>query len=847
MTRYISCFFLLPLLFAVAEGRELSHSVMADNLKVALAPIQLNAASPHVVIPRVARTLLDDSSLLPFKRLTANDAALKQKTDGWLQASGIRFQKNLGQIIDTEGRTRSDIKYTSDVSATRLYFTHSGISTVFMKREGDQSGPRDFRDKEANAVMHTYRMDVEFVECNPDALIIAEDEVPGVNNFYYAYCPDGLLGVNEYHKLTYKNLWNNIDAVFYSVDGKYKYDFLVYPGGDPSSIQLRYEGAQKITMDREGAIHVETPLGSIVDHAPITYQHPESPITSTWQVEGSIVSFAVGKYDSTKPLIIDPWATYYGGSNNNYGFGIATDGSGNVIIDGETWSTGFPIQNAHQDSSGGDWDAFVVKFNSSGLLQWATYYGGSGWESCRLHGIATDGSGNVVMCGTTLSTDFPILPQQGSNAGGQDAFVVKFNGNGVRQWAKYYGGNDDDIATSIAVDGGGNVVITGWTESANFPVQNAQQASHAGGGEDAFIVKFSNSGVLQWATYYGGNVVDWAEDIAVDSSGNVIITGATNSTNLPVQNAQQEFLAARGDAFVVKFNSSGVIQWATYYGGSGDEIGYGVATDNNANVVLTGWTSSADFPVPYPHQGLYAGGTRDAYVVKFNSSGTVQWATYYGGTDTDSAFDITTDGNGNVVIAGSTTSTDFPVQNARQESYAGGSEDAFVVKFNSNGVRQWATYYGGSEYDEVESIGADGSGNVIICGITASTNFPITNAQQGSFAGGYDAFVVHLDSNGSPMVTVEGIERTKTVEFSQNHPNPFQSATMISFSLPNAQSIRLSIIDPSGRKLGTLVEEFSSAGWHFVPFHANDLPSGAYTIVLEHGSGILTRTMVLVR
>jgi hypothetical protein len=397
------------------------------------------------------------------------------------------------------------------------------------------------------------------------------------------------------------------------------------------------------------------------------------------------------KFNSTGSRV---WATYYGGSNTDNGKSCATDATGNVYLAGYTFSTNFPVAGAFQGTFGGTYDAFLLKFNSIGSRLWATYYGGSDRDNGRF--CVTDASSNVYLAGFTYSNDFPVVGAfQGTIGGGvatNDAFLVKFNSTGSRLWATYYGGSESDDGTSCTTDAVGNVYLAGFSSSINFPVAGAFQGMY-GGGVDAFLVKFNSTGSRLWATYYGGSNDDYGYSCATDAAGNVYLAGASDSINLPLAGAFQGTNGGLGDAFLVKFNSTGSRLWATYYGGSDQDYGFSCATDTAGDVYLAGTTYSINFPVAGAFQGTN-GGNWDAFLVKFNSIGSRLWATYYGGTSDDYAYSFATDAAGNVYMAGYTNSTNFPVEGAFQGTNGGGF-DAFMVKFDSTTTTALVNNYAG--------------------------------------------------------------------------------------------------------------------------------------------------------
>ena len=412
---------------------------------------------------------------------------------------------------------------------------------------------------------------------------------------------------------------------------------------------------------------------------------------------------------------------------------------------------------------------FATITMAQNVRAWGTYYTGTGqvWPNGEDRGQAciTDAAGNVYMVGTTNSNSdiATVGAHQTICAGGDtiggfsgtDAFLVKFNSSGVRQWATYYGGSEWDYGISCAIDASGNVYMIGSTSSTSGI---ATAGAHETTVNDGFLVKFNSSGVRQWGTYFEGN----GNACATDASGNVYIVGLTNSTSgIATAGAHQTVMSGSGDAFLVKFNSSGVRQWGTYFGGpfnggSANETGISCATDASGNIYMVGKTpSTSGIATVGAHQT--AGGTQffDAFLVKFNSTGVIQWGTYYDGLGDTQPNSCATDASGNVYMAGQVFQELLPdsgisTPGAHQTTYGGGFTDAFLVKFDPNGVRQWGTYYGGSSVEEGTSCAIDPSGNVYIAGHTGSTTGIATaGAHQTVFGGGgLDGFLVCFNSSG---------------------------------------------------------------------------------------------------
>lgn len=338
----------------------------------------------------------------------------------------------------------------------------------------------------------------------------------------------------------------------------------------------------------------------------------------------------------------------------------------------------------------------------------------------------------------------------------------------IRLWGTYSGGSGQDVIYYSKTDNLNNVYVSGYTNStSNIATIGAFQNTFGGQSSqvwgDAFVTKYNSSGSKIWSTYYGGNGSDFGSMINIDALGNVYLVGATLSTNtiaLATPLAHQTNYGGgtnTGDAFIVKFNSSGTRLWSTYYGGVGDDYADGAALDNSGNLYVTGVTSSTVSNVISTlgsFQQNYGGGSNDAFLVKFDSNGNRIWGTYYGGLGFDNGLGCNFDGFGNILICGYTTSTNnISTLGAHQTIFSGGSVfgDGFFAQFNSLGSRLYGSYYGGSGEDYIGNIVSNTLGEIFISGSSSTTTGTIIatlGSYQPSHGGGtYDLFLAKFNSS----------------------------------------------------------------------------------------------------
>jgi len=364
------------------------------------------------------------------------------------------------------------------------------------------------------------------------------------------------------------------------------------------------ENNQDVAVGRYGSCYV---IGST--------QSTDFPMKNAYQsiFGGGIDDLYIAKFSSSGSL---RWSTYLGGSGDfDIGYSIAVSGDGSCFVTGETTSSDFPIKDAFSSTfNGPNFDAFVTKFSTNGILLWSTYLGGE-WNDAG-NAVAVSRDGSCFVTGRTWSTDFPTLNAYDSTLSGYwDVFVTQFSSKGELLWSTYLGGEDWDEGLAIDIARDGSCYITGFARSFDFPTRNAFDNTLDFGG-DVFISKFVVNGSLLWSTFLGGNGIERSYGIAVVNDGRCYITGETFSTDFPTK-VFNSTLSGGYDAFMTCFSSDGFLLWSTYHGGNeGMEEGNSISVTNDGCCYIVGRTSSDDFPTENAFDDTL-GDSSDAFIVKF--------------------------------------------------------------------------------------------------------------------------------------------------------------------------------------------------------------------------------------
>ena len=589
--------------------------------------------------------------------------------------------------------------------------------------------------------------------------LTAADRLPGVTNYLIGDRTQWVRGVAAYGRIVREGTYPGIDMVLRGDDGAFAYDFLVRPGAKPNAIKIHFDGVSGIRLDDRGDLILTTAAGEITHRRPVAYQDHEGVrrlVPARFHLgRNRTVSLVVGEYDRRHTLVIDPTvvrATYFGGSNPIPEGGyedlraLTVDSAGNLYLTGGSSSTVFPIAGA--PAPVGEGGLIVSKLDASGNVVYITLLPASMGSA-----IAVDDAGAVYIAGETSNEAFVATP--GTVGGSGRAFVIKLDSTGSN--VVYIVKLPVRILLQLALDSAGNVVVGGLAE-AGAPVFNALQPAHAGN-YDGYVAKLTpDASAFVFATYFGGSGNDIVYDVALDQAGNIYLTGSTSSSDFPVEAALNGF-GGEDDAFVAKLTADGSdILFSTYLGGGGFDAGASIAVDQSGNPIVSGYTASDDFPTRRAYQPLRNPSEwPDAFVTKFTAdASTLVYSTFFGGESGDYAERVKVGPDGDAYLTGITASVDFPTVRPTQPlhgdgvSNPAGGGDAFVARFDPLGRPVYATFFGGSTQDIGRGVAVDASGTAHVVGQTLSDDLPLVAALQSELAQGVDGFLVSIADTPCP-------------------------------------------------------------------------------------------------
>ena len=911
----------------------------ADVLVDSLQQVYVSGRSIHATPTYVTIAYKQATAYIPTDTLDPNTA--------------YAFYQNRGQIMYNDSTAADSVLYYTNAGNPQLYINDKKLSYVIGHTSGDSVPVTDtvYRiDMEfTGSLVQPYDKKKNY----------HDKETPAFLNYFLGYLSQPVTNVRGYNRVVRKEVYRKIDWHMVSTRSGIKNYLVIQPGALTSSnpIRIKYSGADSIRVSNK-RMTLYTQIGNIAFDSLTCYQvdgsGTKTAVTINYDSVGvNQFTYTFGSYNSANYLVVEQkqsagpthiggpeWSTYFGGGGYDEGTDLAVDDDGNVYQCGFTNSgriEAFASAAGMQPNPGGSFDGFVAKFGSAtntsfsivqhaDELQWVTYVGGNADE--KAYGITTNGngtSGKVYITGYTESSSWNVANtlgtyQQNNIVGIRDAFILgieNIDGGALNRWFTYFGGNGEETGHSIAVDGSGNIYVAGNTSTSTYsassctvPSDNGfpkcttassfnNSGSYGGGSSDGFIAKFDAGGALTWSTFYGKSADDYINDIAVDVNNDLLLTGKTASTTGFTASSgvtyNQTIIGGAYDAFITRFSSSGAHTWCTYFGGSGDDEGISVATDNNNHIFIGGSTASStpacstntclckvpatgQFPLcnlalspPYfqaqqstPYLGEYGGGATDGFIAEFDASQNFVWGTYYGSDGADKVNSLAVDYESGLFFAGQTesptgTTSDYLYQNGGGHllaSHAWAYQDVFLGFFRPDRTRGFSTYYGNSSSEWGNAIAvnayAPGYKYFYTTGATSSEElyfwasspccpaaYPQSNLSSGKSG---DAFMLRYSTLDMYMASVEDMETPETFDVSV-YPNPFSQLITVALQLNAPSAVDVQIFSANGQLLNT--QSFGSQNGTFTTnIDFSEFANGTYLLKTTTGKNAVTKKII---
>ncbi len=700
-------------------------------------------------MPRLSRFALfvcAASVLAAAGRPPSADGALSQAKSALAQLP-LRFEANRGQWDPA-------VCYAAHADGYALFLTTRGPALSFPGSE---------------------RVDIRLLNSNPAAQIEALDQLPSHTDYFLGSRENWHTGVPHYSRVRYDAVYPGIDVIYRGDRNRLEYDFMLQPGADPRAIRLEFSGAGRLSITPDGDLAFEAAGARMVQRKPSIYQ--EDPRTNTRsEIQGRYVLVArnvaglrLEHYDRTRPLVIDPllvYSTYMGTSGIDQITAVQLDSKGYLYVAGSTTTSEFlATTTTYLATSAGLTDIFVAVIDTTpgkGFpILYFSYIGGAGVDIPLA--MAIDSSQNIYLTGTTSSTDFPTTTgavQTAGTSGIVSAFVLELtpgisSGTSTLTYSSYLGGTTgSQSGNGIALDQSGNIYVIGTTKASDFFVTASAYQSALSGPQDAFLCKINPSSTVPlYSTYLGGERNDDGRSLALGPNGLVYFAASTDSRQFPLAGAsyQPSPLGSYDIVIgVIDTSQSGAksLVYSSYFGGSDIDVVRKMALDAKGNLLVTGYTYSADFPVTQDAvQGTY-GGYGDAFVlvVNPNNPAFVLYSSYLGGLDGEVAYDIAADAAGFIYLTGYTISANFPTTPNAPQPVWGQGIDIFVTKLQRGvaGISGlvWSTYFGGATHNAGLTLVVGPNGTVYVAGYTGGQ---LPASTQGTFGLGYsDGFILAM-------------------------------------------------------------------------------------------------------
>ncbi len=670
----------------------------------------------------------------------------------------LHFTENLGQW-------NSIILFKAQLDGGSLFFENNGLTFNFYDKKKLKKLHMGGALQDGDYDIKSHAFNIEFLNCNKYALKEVNEPGSDYENFFIGSNKSQWKSdVKNYHRLWYRKIYNGIDYEVISTNTGIKYSFYSKAGSDPSQIQLKYSGTDKLFLEN-GALKIMLSVNEIIEQKPYAYQNINGTITEVvcnYKLNKNVLSFDFpNNYNVNYDLVIDPvlvFAAQSGSTADNFGMTATFDAAGNLYSGGTVFDNGYPTTlGAYSNTfmgtpSAGNTDVVVTKYNSTGTnLLFSTYLGGTGSEIVT--SLIVDAANNLFLYGATGSNNFPITFGAFDNTfnggnylnfvfngtefiNGTDIYVAKLNSTGSSLLGStYLGGSGNDGVNHT------NALITYIATTCLGPFSLTEYKPDS----------------LQYN--YGDQ---YRGEITLDKNGDVYIASSTRSANFPFIGGFDNTLGGKQDAIIAKFNSGLTnLIWSSYLGGGLNDAGYALVVDDSLQVYVTGGTFSTDFPTKAGcYQTGYNGGKADGYIAKINSSGnTILKATYIGTNNYDQSYFIQLDNKNNVYVFGQSLGN-MPVIGA---GFSNPNSHQFISRLNGQLSNLNLSTVFGSGNPKIDispsAFAVDTCGNMYLSGWGGNFIFcsplggmPVTpGAMQTIPPNGFDFYIMALTANATSL------------------------------------------------------------------------------------------------
>jgi gliding motility-associated-like protein len=737
------------------------------------------------------------------------------------------FIENKGQIVDQNYQENKSVLYLLNTNGLNIQLRKNGFSyDVYEIKTKPSSKKQIQKDKfnftksenqpEIKQKIKFHRLDIDFLNSNSNVKLVSEEKSVDYDNYYNViHAPNGITNVHKYQKVTYQNIYNKIDIVFFIPEDSTKvveYNFVVKPGGKISDIQMQFKGAK--TELNNNKIKMTTRFGDMEETLPMSWIEEENnkkQVSINYKkIKNNVYGLESSEDILGKKVIVDPvpirlWGTFYGGENDDISQSITNDKLNNVYISGSTLSSNnIATSGIYQSILIGNSNIFIAKFNPNGIRIYGTYFICD--NAANPAGmIKTDNLNNLYLFGNELNNTNLATPNafQVVKNNYFDLFLVKFDEFGIRQWATYYGGNGNEDYESICFDSNNNIYIAGSTNSTDiFSTPGAHQINNNSAlllynPTDAFIAKFDSNGNRLWSTFYGGEGSDGFTNISISNDNYLYASGIQNSsTNISTPGSFQENYVATNitvGGMIVKFDLNGQRIWGTYI--ADNTINYSGElknnymylyghTYNNYNLGTLG-TMYPNFQNPIPGSSLsyFPIPPISSYMLKFDvTNQQIVWGTYF----IDRIHQLSVNNNDEIYFVGETgLQNDISTADGFLPTNNGYS--SFLIKLNPNCQKIWGTYYKGDGGTSSPKIQIDYDNNIYMYGQSNGNTIGMatSGAHQTSPNSNPDIFLVKFKdcfsattaSSNTPTCIGSTLNLTATggTNYSWTGPNGFTS------------------------------------------------------------------------